>query len=418
MRMAVDGSGGLAGRARVEDALAWIDAHAPPLGREEVPVADAAGRVLCEDVLAEADLPPFDRAAVDGIAVRADETVGASTYNPLLLRLAAGGAGDLAAGTAVRVCAGDPLPRGADAVVPLDHVEAGEEGACAVIEPAVGGNEVERAGSLGARGSILLAAMRQLRPGDIGALAAAGRARVAVVGRPRVRCVLSGAVAEAGTPPAPGAVHDGNGPMLRSLIERDGGVGAELRRVERKREALRAALEPPGVDIVLVAGGTGRGGNDHAAAALAEAGELAIDGVALRPGATAGIGRTKAGVPVLLLPGTPAACLCAYELIAGRAIRRLGGRNPALPLVSRTMTAARKIVSEIGVTEVVPVRCANRAEVEPMPSFAAAGLRAVTEADGFVVVPEGSEGYQRGAMVTVYLYDDRAAFSEPAHARS
>ncbi len=82
------------------------------------------------------------------------------------------------------------------------------------------------------------------------------------------------------------------------------------------------------------------------------------------------------------------------------------------------MTTARKIVSEIGVTEVVPVRCASEAELEPMPSFAAAGLGAVTAADGFVVVPEGSEGYQRGAMVTVYLYDDRAPSDEQTRARS
>ncbi len=321
MPMTADGSRGLAGRARVEDARAWIDAHAAPLGREEVSIADAAGRVLCEDVLADADLPPFDRAAIDGIAVRADETVGASAYNPLLLRLAAGDAGDLPAGIAVRVDAGDRLPRGADAVAPLEHVESSEGGACAIIEPVVVGSEVERAGSQGARGSTLVAAMRQLRPGDIGLLAAMGRARVAVVRRPRVRCVLSGEAVDAGTLSAPGAVYDGNGPMLRSLIERDGGVLVELRRVERKHEALREALELPGADIVLAAGGTGRGRNDHAAAALTEAGELAIDSIALRPGATARIGRTKAGVPVLLLPGTPAACLCTYELLAGRAIR-------------------------------------------------------------------------------------------------
>jgi molybdopterin molybdotransferase len=113
-------------------------------------------------------------------------------------------------------------------------------------------------------------------------------------------------------------------------------------------------------------------------------------------------------VPVLLLPGTPVACLWAYEFFAGRAIRRLGGRSPAWPFASRTATATRKIVSEIGMAEVVPVRQVNGDGAEPLPSFAAAGLRAVTEADGFVVVPEGSEGYQRGTTVTVYLYDEQA----------
>jgi molybdopterin molybdotransferase len=401
MAMAEDGARGSSRRARVTDAAAWIDAHTPALGREDVRLEEAAGRVLGEDVAAEVSLPPFDVAAADGFAVRADETVGASTYNPLLLRLVADAAvGELLpAGSAVRVDAGERLPGGADAVVPLDLVEPAEAGACTVIEPVAAGNEVERAGSQWARGSTLARAGRRLGAGDIGVLAAAGRARVGVVRRPRLRCLL-----------APGAVHDADGPMLRALIARDGAALVELRGVERTREALRGALALPGADIVLLAGGTGRGRNDHAKAALAEAGELVIDGVALRPGETAGLGRTRAGAPVVLLPGTPFACLWAYEMLAGRAIRRLGGRSPALPYPARTMTAARKIVSEIGMAEVVPVRCAGEGEVEPMASFASAGLRAVTEAGGFVVVAEGSEGYQRGAMVTVYLYDDRAPF--------
>jgi molybdopterin molybdotransferase len=409
MPTAADGLQSLARRVRVEDAVAWIDAHVAPLGAEDVLLADAAGRVVFQDVLAEFDLPPFARAAVDGMAVRADETVGASAYNPLRFRLApdAGGPGDLPAGSAVRLSAGDRLPRGADAVVPLGHVEPDEGGACAIIEPVVAGSEVERAGSQGARGSNLIRAGRRLGPGDIGLLASAGRARVGVVRRPRVRCVLSGDAIEAGTPLPPGAACDANAPMLRALIERDGGV-VEQRRVERSHETLRAALESPAADIVLFVGSAGGGSDDHAAAALAEAGELAIDGVALHPGAATGIGRTTAGAPLFLLPATPAACFWAYAFFAGRAIRRLGGRSPAFSFASRTMTATRKIVSEIGMTEVVPVRCVNAGGAEPLPSFAAAGLRAITEADGFVVVPEGSEGYQRGTMVTVYLYDEQA----------
>ena len=406
--MAAQEAHGLANRAGVQDAVHWIDAHVAPLGREDACIAGAAGRVLCEDVPAELDLPPFDRAAVDGLAVRADETVGASAYNPLLFRLAPG-AGELPPGGAVRLDAGDRLPRGADAVVPLDHVGSDEAGACAVIEPVIAGNEVERAGSQGARGSTLVRAWRRLGPAEIGLLAAAGRARVGVVRRPRVRCVTNGDTIEAGSlhPPA-AAVGGTSAPMLRALVERDGGILVEGRRVERDREPLLDALETPGADIVLLVGGAGRGVDGRTAAVLAESGELAIDGVALRPGAATRIGRTRTGVPVFLLPGAPAACLWAYEFFAGRALRRLGGRSPAFPFPSRQMTGTRKIVSEIGMTEVVPVRCTNEDGVEPIASFAAAGLRAVTEADGFVVVPEGSEGYQRGSTLTVHLYDGQA----------
>jgi molybdopterin molybdotransferase len=115
----------------------------------------------------------------------------------------------------------------------------------------------------------------------------------------------------------------------------------------------------PGIDIALVIGGTGPGSNDRAAAALTEAGELAVHGVALHPGDTTGLGRTGAGMPVILLPGAPASCLWSYELFAGRAIRRLGGRGTELPYRSRQMITARKIVSSLGMAEICPVRCGS-----------------------------------------------------------
>lgn len=143
-----------------------------------------------------------------------------------------------------------------------------------------------------------------------------------------------------------------------------------------------------------------------AAAALAAAGELAIHGVALRPGETAGLGRTAGGVPVMLLPGTPAACLWSYELFAGRAIRRLAGRDGGLPYRSHIMTTTQKIVSSIGITEICPVRCRLEGGVAPIASFSEIGLMAAVGADGFVIVPETSEGYPAGTAVDVYLYDD------------
>ena len=166
----------------------------------------------------------------------------------------------------------------------------------------------------------------------------------------------------------------------------------------------RNALSISGADLVLVVGGTGSGSNDQAAAALAEAGELAIHGVALRHAETFGMG-LAAGVPTFLLPGNPVACLLAYELFAGRAIRRFGGQNPAFPFSARQMTTTRKIVSEIGVLELRPVRCPSQDLAEPVAFFVEAGLKAFAQAHGFVVIPEKSEGYPRGTIVTVYLYN-------------
>ena len=222
---------------------------------------------------------------------------------------------------------------------------------------------------------------------------------VPVVGQPHVRIVVA-------APAKAGSWEDSNGSMICAAVERDGGIIGDCVVVERDRPAMTAALVEPGLDIVLVIGGTGPGSDDYAAAALTEAGKLAIHGLTLRPGETTGLGHTAAGVPVVLLPGTPASCLWAYELFAGRAIRRLGGRSAELPYQSREMITARKIVSSLGITEICPVRFGAGDTIEPLPSFAETGLMAAVNADGFVIVPQGSEGYAQGARTTVYLYDE------------
>jgi molybdopterin molybdotransferase len=226
----------------------------------------------------------------------------------------------------------------------------------------------------------------------------AGLSGVSVVRRPRVRILIT-------KPSKTGAPEDSNSWMIRVAVERDGGVIGECVAVERDQMAIQAALVESDANIALVIGGTGRGSDDYSAAALASVGELVIHGVALRPGETTGLG-TVNGVPVVLLPGAPASCLWAYELFAGRAIRRLGGRAAELPYRSREMIAARKIVSSLGMTEICPVRFRADDAVEPLPSFAETGLIAAARADGFVIVPQGSEGYPQGARMTVYLYDE------------
>jgi molybdopterin molybdotransferase len=394
-----DATGDLSEPASVEQATAWIDGHTAPLEAEEVDLAEAAGRVLAQDAVAAADLPPFDRASVDGLAVRADDTAGASVYNPLGFRLAATGCDALSPYTGVLLRLGDPLPADADAVVPLAHIEVGSGGSCELIEASAPRSGVERKADQFARGATLLEAGRRLLPYDIALLAAAGVLRPRVIRSPKVRCFLT-------RPDGP--LHDADGPLLRALIGRDGGTVAELRQINRDQATVRGALRAAAADAVIVVGGTGLGPDDASAAALAEAGTLAIRGVTLRPGETASLGRTEAGLPVFLLPGTPMACLWAYEFFAGRAIRHLAGRDPALPFRRREMRTLRKIASTIGMTEVCPVRCSSPDEVEPIASFAEAGLGSAVRADGFVIISAGSEGVPEGTMVKVNLNEEGA----------
>ena len=367
----------------LDKAISWVIARASPLAAETVRSASACHRVLAEEIRLAQPIPITDRAALDGFAVAASATVGATSYNPLFLPLHA-------------ISAGDPMPPGSDAVIPLQLGQPRPPDAVECVEALAPGENVEALGSIGARGALVSAAGAQLSAPHVGMLIAAGFASVEVVGRPMVRIVV-----------APGsATTDTNGPMIRALVERDGGVVADSVSVERSRQGIGCALDVEGADVVLVIGGTGPGTDDHAAAALSNAGELAIHGVAFRPGETSGLGRAHNGAPVMLLPGSPVACLFSYEMLAGRAIRRFGGRNPALPHRSRVMRAARKIVSAIGVTEIFPVSCESGCDTaEPLPSFGEAGLMAVVAADGFVIVPEASEGHPQGASVTVYLYE-------------
>ena len=370
-----------AGRVPFEVAIAWIDAATDRLEAEWVVLDRASDRVLAQDVRAVAPIPREDCAVLDGFAVSAAATIGAGAYNPMTM-------------PSVAVAAGAALPAGADAVVPLDQAESTDCGHLVVVEPTAPGANVDRQGTVAAAGGLLVTAGTRLMPHHIGLLAVAGLARLPVVRRPRVRLAIEGALHTAEAVDRP-AGFDAR-LMLRAAIGRDGGDIAEM--------PLAETLAGADADIVLVAGDAGPGCDGRSAAALAAAGSLDIDGVALVPGETTAFGHTAAGAPVVLLPNAPTACLWGYELFAGRAIRRLGGRGPGLPYCARPMTTARKIVSSIGTTEICPVRLSPAGEVEPIAPFAEIGLMAAAGADGFVMVPAASEGYPPGASVTAYFY--------------
>jgi molybdopterin molybdotransferase len=360
----------------------------------------AQGRVIAEPVTAPADIPAVDCAGVDGYALRSSETEGASDYNPLLVTLSETliePSHALPSAGAVMVSAGAPLPRGADAVLSFDATQL--KGTTLEIFAAVAaGSGVERRGQQVRTGAALIETRRILRPQDAGLLASLGIDRVCVGRLPRVRLVIAGPKAFTGRPSA----GDANGPMLCGLIRRDGGMAETMNAAEPQCEAIGRAIAAPGADAILVAGRTGTGADDEAPLALAKVGELAIHGVALRPGGSAGMGLTGT-TPVLLLPGDPLGCLCAYELLAGRLIRRLAGRNPELPHQVREAEVGRKIVSAVGFVDLCRVRFVD-GRVESIGSAEFGGLASSVRADGFMVIPAPLEGYAPGARVTVHLY--------------
>jgi len=396
-------------RSEVHVALAWIDAHAQRLHDEIVGLDAAAGRVLAIDVIAPVDVPGFDRAAMDGYALSGAATAGATQYNPLAFRVVGQAfpaqpfSGAIPADAAIRIMTGAPVPEGVDAVIPAEYAtESG--GAIAVTRPVAPGQHVCHRGEDLRHGAPALQAGRRLRAQDVGLVASLGLAEVRVIRQPRVRILVTGNEVKApGSPKGPYQIYDANSYMLRGLIERDGGFLEKHRQLSDDPQAIRAALVAPGADVILVSGGSSVGSEDHAPRLLAELGELAIHGIAMRPSSPAGFGRIDDAV-VFLLPGNPVSCLCAYDFFAGRALRLLGGRPPDWPHRRFIGPVGRKIVSAIGRVDYCRVRIVD-GSVEPIALSGASILSSTTRADGFVIVPSESEGYGPGTEVDVYLYD-------------
>jgi molybdopterin molybdotransferase len=399
---------GFAARCTVTAALAWIDRQLKMLPPQRVPLADAAGRALAEAVVSDINVPGFTRAMMDGYALSATATQGASPYNRLAFDVIGQSlpgqpyAGRVSAGQAVRIMTGAPLADGCDAVLPVEQTE-GDGPRMIALGEVPPGRHVGLPGEDIRAGTTILAAGRILRPQDLGLLASIGRAQIAVVRQPRVRIVVTGnELLPAGTAPADYEIADANGPMLAALVTRDGGrpLGPDL--IADDPAAILAAMQVP-ADVILASGGSSVGQEDHVPRLVAEHGELAIHGVAMRPSSPAGMGRLRDQL-VFLLPGNPVSCLCAYDFFAGRAIRGLGGRGTDWPYLGVRCQLERKLVSVIGRTDYARVTLAdNRAT--PLAITGASILSSTTRADGFVIIPADSEGYPAGTEVDVYRYD-------------
>jgi len=404
-------------RSSVDEALAALEGRTAPLEAERVPITEASGRVLAEDVVAAASVPHFRRAAMDGWAVVGESTFGASTYAPVTLTLVGDArpgrpfAGSIQRGQAARITTGAPVPEGADAVLMAERGEEvmhGDQRVVTAFEPVSPGKHVGAIGEDVPLGSIVATRGRKLRPQDVGLLASVGAGLVPVVRRPRVRIVITGdELLEPGSMPSGSCIVDSNSVVLAALVARDGALLSPTVRAVDRYEIVREAIGEGDEDVVLVSGGSSVGPEDHAPLALAELGEVTVHGVAMRPSSPAGFGFVTSSArprPVFLLPGNPVSCLCAYEFFAGPTIRALGGRSRAWPHRRARGRLAAKLVSELGRVDYVRVKF-DGAGVTPIMTSGASILSSTTRADGVVIVPAGSEGHGEGEEVEVFLYD-------------
>ena len=400
---------GFAQRTTVEAAIQWVDKSVQQLPASEVSLADAAGRVLAESITSPVNVPGFTRSMMDGYAIIASDVAGASMYNPISLQVAGevlpGQAPSTAvtSGKVIRIMTGAAMPDGADAVIPVEQLQASDDGSQIEVHADVPpGKHVGQVGEDVSAGTTLFSAGRQLRPQDLGLLSSVGISQLAVVSQPRVRILVTGnELLPAGTPPAGQQITDANSPMLSALIERDGGIVDFPGILPDQAETIEDQLQQP-ADIILVAGGSSVGQEDYAPSVVRQLGELAIHGIAMRPSSPAGMGTIEDRL-VFLLPGNPVSCLCAYDFFAGRAIRQLAGLPAEFPYQQCRLPLARKLVSAVGRVDYARVEIID-GQVEPLAISGASILSSTTRASGYVIVPQDSEGMPAGSEVDVWLY--------------
>jgi putative molybdopterin biosynthesis protein len=391
-----------------------------PLGRERVPLSQALGRVLAQPVVAAVDVPGFDRANVDGFAVRAGDTGGASEQAPKVLRLNAeiltpGVEPRLPVteGVATLIATGGMLPRGADAVVMVEHTETRDEGGGTLVEvrrPAAPGQLISFAGSDMARGETVVRAGQVIGSRQIGMLAAVGCDSVEVWRRPRVAIVSTGdEIAAPGQPIQPGKVYDSNAAILAAAVTEAGGLPEPLGIGPDDEETL-ARLVRQGLassDMVLMSGGTSKGAGDLCYLAVARFDDpgVVVHGVALKPGKPLCLAVT-AGKPVVVLPGFPTSAIFTFHAFVAPVIRAFGG----LPPEEAERVDARlplRIASERGRTEFVMVslvRSGDGASLAAYPIARGSGsVTSFSQADGFIAIEPHIEAVAAETPVSVHL---------------
>ena len=401
---------GFSERADVEQVEAFLLEHARVCEPEPVELSQCVGRVLAEEVRAEVNVPGFPRSAMDGYAIRGEESFGASAYNPIRFEIVGESmpgdpyAGELAKGTAVRIMTGAPVPSAADAVV-MAEVCREEAGVVEVSEAVAPLKNVGETGEDIREGEIVLGAGRRLRPQDAGLLSSIGVAEPRCVRRPRVRLVVTGnELLPAGSKPGGSKIVDSNSVVLRGLLARDGAELLPFEILPDDPEPIAEAMADPRADVVLISGGSSVGVEDYAPKLLDELGSLDFHGISMRPSSPSGVGRID-GRLVFLLPGNPVSCLCAYEFFAGPSLRVMGGRSRAWPHRRVRLPLARKITSKIGRTDYVRV-AEEAGGVVPLATSGASILSSTVRAIGVVIVAREREGMAPGDEVEVLLYDD------------
>jgi len=379
---------------------------------EKVSINEAAGRVLYEDILADECIPGFDRSTVDGIAVRAADTFGCSDNMPAQLAfrgeimMGKNSEAEIKPGDCIGVPTGGKLPKGADAVVMVEHTEDFGDGFRYVFKPVSVRENVVLKGDDVSPGKLVMKKSTRLAPKDIGALAAMGKARISVYKKPVVGIFSTGdEIIPVDQTPGGAQVRDVNTHMLFSAIQACGGEPLAFGIVKDNETSLSSAIQNalPRCDLLLVSGGSSAGEKDLTAKIIGDLGKVLVHGIAVKPGKPTIIGSIS-GKPIIGLPGHPVSAYFIFHLLVRQVICSLNNTSPAL--YSTRGILGVNIPSNNGREEYIPVKFSG---VDNNPSVLPVALKSglitlLSEADGFIRVERDCEGLAKGGEVQVYLF--------------
>jgi molybdenum cofactor synthesis domain-containing protein len=393
----------------LDEARRRLAASVTPITRtERVALELAAGRVAACDVTSDIDVPPFSRAAMDGYAVAAADTAGASRGAAARLRIVdrvyTGQVprASIAPGLCSEIATGAPLPDGADAVVMVEDTTSLGEDLVAVLAPVVPGQHIGRRGADIAAGTAVVASGDVLTPGRVGALAAIGCRHVEVYERPRVAILSTGnEVVEPGGPLSPGQVYDVNRFTLSAIVGAHGGAPEPQHVVKDTIEALVGALdECRDRDLLVFSGGSSVGERDLMLDVVAARGEMIFHGISIKPGKPTAFALVD-GTPLFGMPGNPTSCLSNAYLLIVPYLRSLA-RLPAFQPRTVRVPLGRRIESPAGRHQIYTVRVAGGVA---HPAFKGSGeITSLSNADGYIEIPDGQGVVESGALVDVTFF--------------
>jgi molybdopterin molybdotransferase len=396
------------GTISLEEARAIIDRAITPIARvERVPLERASGRVLAESVTSSADVPPFARAAMDGYAVRAEDTAGANRTAPRTLRCIEKvftgqvPVQTVAAGQCIEIATGAPMPAGADAVVIVEETDSDGD-AVRVFSPVAAAQNIGKQGADIQKGQTVLQPATVLNASRVGSLAALGLTDVAVFEKPRVAILSTGnEIVEPGQPLAPGQIYDINRFTLSTVVNESGGIAVPYRIAADTIDDLsRSVDECLEQDVLVFSGGSSVGERDLILDVITAKGEMLFHGIAVKPGKPTAFGRVKDKL-VFGMPGYPSSCLSNAHILLAPALRRIA-RLPDQIVRSVRLPLASRVASVPGRHQFYTVRVENGVAV---PAFKASGdITSMSRADGYIEIPADVEVVEAGTLVDVRLF--------------